>query len=136
VATIEEWSRAFAARNVLCRDAALPVCHQLHFLQLACEKLSKAHLCTKGSNSADLQSSHAFVQKTLPLIAREQFLNTNDRQLSNKSWMMAHIRHFPEKSNFSRRRWTTTDRALTTANTLGLGLSRTFLYLPKMHFQI
>ena len=83
-----------AARNVLCADGTLPVCAQLHFLQMACEKLSKAHLCMKGSRPEDLKQSHAYVSKTLPLIARELFVAEYGRDLARNAALMAHIRHF------------------------------------------
>lgn len=39
---------------------------------MACEKLTKAHLCGSGSNPKGLQSSHAYLKKNLRLIIREQ----------------------------------------------------------------
>jgi hypothetical protein len=102
MASPEDWSRAYArqaradlaARAVLCADGTLPVCAQLHFLQMACEKLCKAYLCRSGSDPQDLQTSHAYIAKTLPLIARELFVAEYGRDLSGRSWLMAHIRHF------------------------------------------
>jgi hypothetical protein len=58
-----------ATRVALLSAKDLPVCQQLHFLQMACEKLSKAHLCWGGSPPADIQSSHAYSAKAIPLIA-------------------------------------------------------------------
>jgi hypothetical protein len=49
-----------------------PECHKLQFLQMACEKLVKAHLCVEGANPADLQASHAYVARTLPVVLRQQ----------------------------------------------------------------
>ena len=53
-------------------DEDVEVCHSLQFLQMACEKLVKAHLCGTGSDPATAQTSHAYIAKTLPLILRQQ----------------------------------------------------------------
>ena len=50
---------------------SVPECHKLQFLQMACEKLVKAHLCSEGSDPADLQASHAYVARTLPVVLRQ-----------------------------------------------------------------
>jgi len=42
------------------------MCHRLLFLQMACEKLVKAHLLAAGAHPYSLQSSHAYVAQTLP----------------------------------------------------------------------
>lgn len=102
MATARDWSRAYArqaradlcARDALCADRTLPACAQLHFLQMACEKLCKAHLCRSGSDPRDLQASHAYIAKTLPLIARELFIAEYGRNLTGRAAVMAHIRHF------------------------------------------
>jgi len=41
-------------------EDAVPECHRLLFLQMCCEKLTKAHLCSAETSPADLQSSHAY----------------------------------------------------------------------------
>jgi hypothetical protein len=74
-----EWSRAFArqarsdleARDQLLRAASLPQCHQLHYLQMALEKIAKSRLIAAGADPAVLQTSHAYIAKTIPLIVRE-----------------------------------------------------------------
>ncbi len=55
----------------------VPECQKLQFLQMACEKLVKAHLCAGRADPADLQTSHAYVAGTLPVVLRQQaaFLN-------------------------------------------------------------
>lgn len=55
----------------------VPECHKLQFLQMACEKLVKAHLCAGRTDPADLQASHAYVAGTLPVVLRQQarFIN-------------------------------------------------------------
>jgi hypothetical protein len=79
---VPTWPRAFAeqaasdldARDWLLQKQQLPRCHELHFLQMACEKLCKAHLMTRpGADPLSLQKSHAYIAKNLPVIAREYF---------------------------------------------------------------
>lgn len=87
------WAHAFAiqalsdlaARETLLRDPQLPHCHELHFLQMACEKLCKAYLMGRSDQDPlRLQSSHGYVKKTLPILAK-QFL------AENQSPVPAHI---------------------------------------------
>ena len=71
-------SRAYArqaladlgAREALL-GAEVPACQHLHFLQMACEKISKAHRCLGGADPETLMHSHGFAAKVLPQIARE-----------------------------------------------------------------
>ncbi len=72
------WSRAYARQaksDLDAREALLgttvPACQHLHFLQMACEKISKAHRCLGGADPETLMHSHAFAAKVLPQIARE-----------------------------------------------------------------
>jgi hypothetical protein len=54
----QEWAKAFARQaradfetwDRLQGIAETPECHRLLFLQMACEKLTKAHLCKAGSD--------------------------------------------------------------------------------------
>lgn len=72
------WSRAYArqaqadleAREALL-GATVPACQHLHFLQMACEKISKAHRCLGGADPETLMHGHGFAAKVLPQIARE-----------------------------------------------------------------
>jgi hypothetical protein len=91
------WSRAYArqaradlgSRNLLIQHGAAESQH-LHFLQMACEKLCKAHLCHAGSDPKELQSSHAYIAKVLPIVVREQLA----REGSGKArWALRPIRH-------------------------------------------
>lgn len=72
------------ARDHLLQYADLPQCHQLHFLQMACEKLCKAHLCGSGTDPEVLRRSHAFIARILPVIIRQHL--TAQRQ-SNSDWL-------------------------------------------------
>lgn len=80
MADAKAWSAAYArqARADFNRYQALQVdptaetCHRLLFLQMACEKLVKAHLCDAGSDPPELQSSHAYVKTHLPVVLRQE----------------------------------------------------------------
>lgn len=82
------WARAFAvqaladlaARDALLSHSEVKVCQQLHFLQMAAEKVSKAHRCFGGEDPGRLQFSHAYAAKVLPLIARAKFPADVSRQ--------------------------------------------------------
>ena len=100
MATVHEWSVAYAkqaradmaARLQLMRDAALPSCQQLHFLQMACEKLCKSHLCSAGSDPKDLQTSHTYVASVLPVIFGMRFAFEFQRELKRKAWLLSRIK--------------------------------------------
>jgi hypothetical protein len=97
--TKEEWSRAFAKQARADFDAwnalqlylkipegvpEVPRSQKLHFLQMACEKLAKAHLLKGGSQLADLEQSHAYTAKHLPTIVRQQMiLNGENERVAN-----------------------------------------------------
>lgn len=79
MATNTEWSHGHARQadadfNMFQRLASpdgttgFLECHKLQFLQMACEKLVKAHLCGEGSNPIGLQTSHAYVASALPVV--------------------------------------------------------------------
>ena len=81
MATVREWALGLArqalcdldARDVLAAEPSLPECQRLHFLQMACEKLCKAHLYESGSARLGvLETSHAYIAKHLPGILRAQ----------------------------------------------------------------
>jgi len=84
-----EWRRGFAVqagadlrtRDLLARQpsGAAPKCHQLQFLQMACEKLVKAHLFDLASVPADALRSHAVIAKHLPAIVREYYRRQRGR---------------------------------------------------------
>ena len=101
MSTRRQWSVAYAlqaradfASYQRMATEQFPRCHVLLFLQMACEKLCKAHLCAAGSDPADLQSSHASVAQNLPVVAREQFIRTYGRSLKGKEYLITALRHF------------------------------------------
>jgi hypothetical protein len=69
------WSKAFARQAlsdlrvyVILETASVERCHSLHFLQMAAEKVCKAHLHATGNIVKD---SHSVVRKHLVSIARK-----------------------------------------------------------------
>jgi len=68
-------------------------CHKLLFLQMACEKLCKAHLVRAGVHSpADVQTSHGFVRKHLPAILKQEVVYARERP-RNLKWTLSQIQH-------------------------------------------
>jgi len=72
----------------------VPVCHKLHFLQMACEKLVKAHLCVGGTEPRSLQTSHAYIAGTLPVVLRQQavfvkFTGGNAKEVLSRARVIA-----------------------------------------------
>jgi hypothetical protein len=72
----QDWARAYAkqalsdlrAREMLA-NAGADKCHRLHFLQMAAEKVCKAHL-TLNNGHENVRKTHAYVSRNLPIIAR------------------------------------------------------------------
>ena len=71
------WSRAYARQaqaDLEAREALLgapaPACQHLHSLQMACEKIAKAHRCLGGADPETLMHGHGFAAKVLPQVAR------------------------------------------------------------------
>lgn len=98
------WVQAFArqaesdldAREVLITDSTLPVCHSLHFLQMACEKLCKASMISTGSDPAAIQRSHAAIAKHLPTIVR-LYMSLEAGRLPRDNWIIEAIRPLARK---------------------------------------
>jgi hypothetical protein len=81
MATPAEWAQAYARQAdadfktfQALQPLPVPRCHKLLFLQMACEKLVKAHLCAAGTDPGTLQQSHAYIAGTLPVVLRQQAL--------------------------------------------------------------
>jgi hypothetical protein len=96
-----EWSRCFAKQakadyatyEHLKHTETVPECHRLQFLQMACEKLSKAHLCHAGSEPRQLEKSHAYIATVLPVILRLQYGRMTGRALKDRSDIIKQISH-------------------------------------------
>jgi hypothetical protein len=105
MASVSDWRIGYAkqaqadlgAREWLLAKSDLPECQQLHFLQMACEKICKAYLCGLGVSPADLQSSHAYIARQLPIIARQQFATQPGGLHKDRTWMIAAIRVLARK---------------------------------------
>lgn len=94
-----DWKTAYArqadtdmdARDwLLQKQPPLPACHQLHFLQMAAEKLCKAHLIRSGTEAWVLGTSHSFVTGPLPVIVRQVL--SRGRKERASPWLMAAVR--------------------------------------------
>lgn len=85
MATGDEWAAAYARQADAdfqtfqkLQDLPVPDCHRLLFLQMACEKLVKAHLCGPvGTDPVAVQTSHAYIAGTLPVVLRQQAVSEN-----------------------------------------------------------
>jgi hypothetical protein len=100
----DDWRIAYAkqaradlrAREKLLEHPDLPSCQQLHFLQMACEKLCKAYLCGQGVPPETLRRSHAYISGPLPMIAGQQFaLRSKGR--NDHAWVIQAIRALARK---------------------------------------
>ena len=74
------WSRAYAiqakedlAAYETLKGTDLANCQGLHFLQMACEKVAKAHECWGGADPVSLQSSHKGPERVIPIIAKQLY---------------------------------------------------------------
>jgi hypothetical protein len=55
-------------------EAVAAECHKLLFLQMACEKLCKAHLIQGGTPPEALQADHGYIANPLPIVVRQQII--------------------------------------------------------------
>ena len=103
MATAEQWAKGFARQAdadfksfELLQDLPVPDCHKLQFLQMACEKLVKAHLCSEGQDPANLQTSHAFVAAHLPTVLRQEAVYINFTGARARE-VLRHARHLAQE---------------------------------------
>ena len=90
------WAQAYARQSLSDLDAyevvkaasQLPRCQPLHFLQMACEKLVKAHLCALGSNPEDLRKSHVYIARNLSLVLRERIARLTPAERERSRWLV------------------------------------------------
>jgi hypothetical protein len=78
------------------RQPSVEQCHKLQFLQMSCEKLVKAHLCGQGIDPTSLQSSHAYVAGTLPVVLRHQAIAMNFTG-PHATWVLQHAKHLSQE---------------------------------------
>src|SRR5438045_1676959 len=100
MSTLNDWIREYARQasadfdtwSALRTNGEAPQCHQMMFLQMACEKLCKAYLILAGTAPKALQTSHTFVANPLPIVIRQQ--TTLLRWPSRKAaWLLEYVRH-------------------------------------------
>jgi hypothetical protein len=73
-------------------EAVAAECHRLLFLQMACEKLCKAHLIRGGTPPENLQTSHGYIANPIPVIMQEQMRRMR-RNLHGMQGVLTQIRH-------------------------------------------
>jgi len=98
----EAWARGFARQAdadlrafelyAMHPEAVSCECHRLLFLQMACEKLCKAHLSKGESPPKDLETSHAHTEAILPIILRQQLQRLGEK-VRKKEGLLTHFRH-------------------------------------------
>jgi hypothetical protein len=88
-ADFEAWNALHLHYKPLAETAPLPQSQKLHFLQMACEKLAKAHLLLGGAKLEDLETSHAYTAKQLTIILRQQ-LSMMPNPPKNEKYLLAH----------------------------------------------
>ena len=104
MATNDEWANGyarqaeadFAAYLELQGNGFLRQCHKLQFLQMACEKMVKAHLIKGGAKPHTLQSSHAYVAGTLPRVIKHQ-MGLSTTATDNPAWVIKHAQVIAEE---------------------------------------
>ncbi len=104
MSTPREWTLAFARQARADLDTwfhlkgngDVPECHKLLFLQMACEKLTKAYLCNAGSHPGDLQASHCYTAKHLPAVIRKQ-IETASLTPAQARWIVQHAKQLAQE---------------------------------------
>lgn len=71
-------------------------CHKLLFLQMACEKLCKAHLIRSGTSPETLQDSHGYIANPLPIVIKQQILAMGQNPKKMQS-VLNQVRHLAEE---------------------------------------
>jgi hypothetical protein len=79
-------------------EAVAEECHKLLFLQMACEKLCKDYLIRTGARPGDLQASHGYIARPLPVVIRREIIDSGQnpkrpslyerRTLENKGFQL------------------------------------------------
>ena len=104
MATGAQWSHGYARQadadfrmfQAPQTESSVAICHKLLFLQMACEKLVKAHLCAGGTDPASLQTSHAYVAGSLPVVLRHTAISLNFTGQHAK-WVLKHAKHLAQE---------------------------------------
>lgn len=104
MSTADDWAKGYARQagadfetwSLLQKNESVPECHKLLFLQMACEKLTKAHLCRTGSDPGDLQKSHSYTAKNLPIVIRQQTFFSGLKS-NSAAWLLQHSKHLAQE---------------------------------------
>jgi hypothetical protein len=99
MASLLELGRAFARQAKADLDTwdflqgrkEVPACHKLLFLQMACEKLVKAHLAQAGQ---DIKPVHTYTAKHLETILRHRLVG---RSVPNGRAILRHAKHLSQE---------------------------------------
>jgi hypothetical protein len=85
MADIADWATAFARQADAdfrgwelaqkSPESIAAECHKLLLLQMACEKLCKAHLLRTGTPLDSIRTSHAYIANPLPIVLKQQILH-------------------------------------------------------------
>src|SRR6476469_770076 len=100
MSTPNDWLREYArqadadirAWDALRVEAQVPRCHELMFLQMACDTLCKAYLIKTGTAPESLQASHSYIANPLPIVIREQMV-LSKRSPREVAWLLEYVRH-------------------------------------------
>lgn len=104
MSTARVWTRGYARQARADLDTwhrlqqihFVPECHKLLFLQMACEKVAKAHLCASGTDPNHLQASHAYITKSLPTAIRQHIVELRLRH-DAALHLLRHSRHLAQE---------------------------------------
>jgi hypothetical protein len=66
---------------------------------MACEKLTKAHLCHKGSDPQQIQNSHAYTAKNLPTIVKTTMIQSGSSAKTIRE-VIRHVKHLSQEIEF------------------------------------
>ena len=77
-------------------EAVAAECHKLLFLQMACEKLCKAHLIRGGTPPDALRDSHGYIANPLPIVIRRQIISSGQNP-GRMRWVLDQVRHLAEE---------------------------------------
>jgi len=99
--SVTSWTVAFAKQaradfatwSLLKSRPDVPQCHSLQFLQMSCEKLVKASLCLFGADPYKLQWSHLYIEKNIPLVARQQLAKMSRAKPRKWDAVLLNVRH-------------------------------------------
>ena len=103
----DDWARGYARQSQadfttyenLQTQSDIPACHSLLFLQMACEKLVKAHLIQQGGDPTAFQTSHAYTAKTLPIVIRQE-LTIRRMKPSQTKGILTQTKHLAQEIEY------------------------------------